>query len=451
MMALNFDEGYVAARLASSVGDSSEGVPHQGQVALVRVATRIKPIVLIRVFSNPSDTTRVHAVLIGLFGSFVNLILNSESCRATVADEFLIKSVQHWTSKRNYEAGRIAKEQETKNKKMGVIISLPVGITRTLISVVQKFVLRQNKPLRIDLPLPFIPIDVVFVSDASQIVSISTNTDVDRLHGQPTEKLPRWIRWYFSGTRFHNASHDKWFLAFEPQSESIQYQERLQVIKDRLSTGFEHSYVEQIADQLLKNVPEEEIAVTVTRMVNIRFLSSTSNASITPEVVKKARKVLKTNILDAIVPGHQKEGVSAQEATYSFCERNIESGLNVMDGTHTIGAIATPMTTAIMKLKDNPDASIEHLFTRKANCPTPTVPRVVMKETTLNGLLSYQGRPSSTIVFLSISSAAEQTSSLFFTFGSGGEYRSCAFKHFFYDFMTALQAELKARRSEVKN
>ncbi|KAL3695379.1 hypothetical protein R1sor_009455 [Riccia sorocarpa] len=322
---------------------------------------------------------------------------------------------------------------------MGVIISLPVGITRTLVSVVQKFILRQNKPLRIDLPLPFIPIDVVLVSDASQIVSINTNADVDRLHAQPTEKLPRYVRWILSATQFHIASKDEWSLPLEPDSESVQYQERLQAIKDRLSKGVEHSYVEQIADQLLKNVPEEEIAVTVTRMVNIRFLSNTSKASITPEVVKNAKNVT------ALVPGHHKEGVSAQEAAYSFCERNVESGLNVIDVTHNLRTTAISMSVAIMKLKENPDASIEHLFTRKANCPSPAVPRVVMRETTLNGLLSYPGRPSSTIVWFSINSAAEQTSSLLFTFGAGGEYRSCAFKEFFYDFMTALKAELKAR------
>ncbi|KAL3695390.1 hypothetical protein R1sor_009466 [Riccia sorocarpa] len=295
---------------------------------------------------------------------------------------------------------------------MGVIISLPVGITRTLVSVVQKFILGQNKPLRIDLPLPFIPIDVVLVSDATQIVSINTNADVDRLHAQPTEKLPRFARWYFSATQFHIASKDKWFLALEPESESVQYQQRLQALKDRLSEGVEHT-------------------------------------SITPEVVKNARNVLKRNV-SALVPGHQKEGVSAQEAAYSFCERNVESGLNVMDATHTLRTTALTMSVAIMKLKENPDVSVEHLFTRKANCPSPMVPRVVMRETTLNGLLSYPGRPSSTIVLFFINSAAEQTSSLFFTFGSGGEYRSCAFKEFFYDFMTALKAELKGRRSEVK-
>ncbi|KAL2632267.1 hypothetical protein R1flu_016953 [Riccia fluitans] len=333
---------------------------------------------------------------------------------------------------------------------MGVIISLPLGITRTLVNIVQKFVLKQNKPLRIDLPLPFIPIDVVLVSDASQIVSISTNVDVDRLHGQPTEKLPRWVRWYFSATRFHNKSHDKWFLAFEPQSESAQYKERLKLLKDKLNEGFEQSYVEKVANQILRNAPEDEIAVILTRMVTIRFMSETSEDLITADVVKKARTLLKTSILEAFGPGNQKNGVSAQEATYSFCERNVAQGENAMDATHTIGVIAASLTFAVNKLKENPDVSIDNLFTRKSNCPTPMVPRVVMRETTLNGLLSYPGRPSSTIIFLSISSAAEQTSSLFFTFGSGGEYRVCAFKQFFYDFMTALQAELKTRTSESK-
>ncbi|KAL3690217.1 hypothetical protein R1sor_016526 [Riccia sorocarpa] len=200
---------------------------------------------------------------------------------------------------------------------MGVIISLPVGITRTLVGVVQKFVLRQNKPLRIDLPLPFIPIDVIVVPDASQIVSINRDSDVNRLHAHPTESF---------------------------------------------------------------------------------------------------------------LPG--------------------------LSGT-----------SRVMTLKENVDTPIEHLFTRKVNCPTPSIPRVVTKETTLkahshheqdafcalNGLLSYPAKPASTIILLSNSSAAEQTNSLFFTFGSDGEYRVCALKDFFYNSMTALQAELKARRLAIRN
>ncbi|KAG6558085.1 hypothetical protein Mapa_000266 [Marchantia paleacea] len=330
---------------------------------------------------------------------------------------------------------------------MGVVISLPIGITRTLVGVVQKYALGQNKPLRIDLPLPFIPIDVVLVSDSAQIVSITGNPDVDRLHAQPTEKLPFWARWYFSATRFHNKRHDKWFLAFEPQSERVEYSERRKLIVDGLKTGFADADVKALADQISSNASEEAIAVTITQIVNGRFMARPGKDSIPLEHVQEARNLLQTSILDALVPGHRQAGEKAQEATYDFCSKNVRPGTNVMDAAHNVGNAANIVVSAIMTLKANLDTPIEHLFTRKGNCPTPQVPRVVMKDTTLNGLLSYPGRPSSTIILLNISQAAEQTESLFFTFGTGSEKRACAFKEFFFDFMSALQSELKSRQT----
>ncbi|KAL3690216.1 hypothetical protein R1sor_016525 [Riccia sorocarpa] len=343
------------------------------------------------------------------------------------------------------------KEKSRNRRKMGVIISLPLGITRTLVGLVQRFVLRQNKPLRIDLPLPFIPIDVVLVSDASQIVTIARDPDVDRLHAHPTEKLPSWTQWYFSGTRYYNKVHGTWFLAFSPKTESSQYDDRIKHYWDKLDQGFEEAYVKEIAGQVLRNDSEEQIALTLTRMINLRFMSEKSQDAITPEVVGTAREVLKSSLLDALQPGHQRRGVAAQKSLHSFCQRHMEEGKNASDATHNISSASTIVVDAVMTLKKNINTPIEHLFTRKANCPTPSIPRVVTKATTLNGLLSYPAKPGSTILFLSISSAAEQTSSLFFTLGSGSEYRVCAFKDFFYNFMTALQAELKARRSEIRN
>ncbi|BBN09873.1 hypothetical protein MPTK1_4g23420 [Marchantia polymorpha subsp. ruderalis] len=328
---------------------------------------------------------------------------------------------------------------------MGVIISLPIGIARTVVGALQKFVLRQNKPLRIDIPLPFIPIDVVLVTDAAQIMTLTNHPDVDHLHALPTDKLPFWSTWFFSGTRFHNKSHDKWFLAFEPQSEAAQYSERRKVFEDKLSSGFAGEDVKSLADQIASGASEEQVAVSLAQIVDARFMKSELN-SIPVEVVRETRHVLPTNLVAALVPGNQKRGVQAQEATYSFCQKNAQPGLDVMDVTHNVGSVVTIMAVAVLKLKDNLDTPIEHLFTRKSNCPTPQVPRVVMRETNLNGLLRYPGRPSSTIVMLSISSAAEQANSLFFTFGTGTEWRACPFKDFFFNFMTALQAELKTRR-----
>lgn len=70
------------------------------------------------------------------------------------------------------------------------------------------------------------------------------------------------------------------------------------------------------------------------------------------------------------------------------------------------------------------------------------VPRVALKETTLGGLLKQPAIPGHTVFFFPTGPAAEQSGSLYYTFGSGVELRSCPFLPFWKSLMTDVRASL---------
>lgn len=75
-------------------------------------------------------------------------------------------------------------------------------------------------------------------------------------------------------------------------------------------------------------------------------------------------------------------------------------------------------------------------------CASQT-PRIALKETTLGGLLQQPTVPGQTVFFFAAGAAAEQTGSLYYTFGSGVEFRSCPFLPFWKSLMTDVQASLQ--------
>lgn len=151
---------------------------------------------------------------------------------------------------------------------MGQILALPLGIMRTVIAVVNKFVLKGKSPLRIDLPFPFVPIDIVFVSDVEQIESINHAAQlVDHLHRVDTKQLPRWVQWYFSATHFHNEKRDKWFLAFESPLSCPSYAERRAMHDAWLAPEFTSDDVKSVASLLRANADKDAIAHAVAQIV----------------------------------------------------------------------------------------------------------------------------------------------------------------------------------------
>ena len=326
------------------------------------------------------------------------------------------------------------------------LLSLPFGIVRTLISVIKTLVLKQKEPLRIDLPLPFIPLDIVFVSDAQQILTVNSDPSLDHLHKIDTKNLPRWCQWYFAGTHFHNGPRDKWFLAFETET-CPSYAQRRATHDKLLASEYTDADVKQVAALIRANADEDAIADAVGQMVIGRSLLG--GTEIPQWLIKSARHFLRPQITDALVPGHYAASKKAQEDCYVWCAANgTPPGLATADTVHAFGSVLTKLASAITTLRNsNLDTPIDILFTRAKNAPTPTTPRVFLQKSTLNGILSYPSVPDKTVVLLNNAKGAEQTNDMFYTLGGGNGNRVCAFKDYFQHFMTDLQQELRSPSS----
>ncbi|KAG0618952.1 hypothetical protein M758_4G103900 [Ceratodon purpureus] len=324
------------------------------------------------------------------------------------------------------------------------LLSLPFGIVRTLISVVKTLILKNKAPLRIDLPFPFIPLDIVFISDVTQFHAATNDPSLDHLHRIPTKSLPRWAQWYFSGTHFHNAPRDKWFLAFE-STTCPAYTPRRAAHDQLLASEYTPDDVHRVAALIRANADEDAIADAVGQMVIGRSLLS--GREIPPSIIQSARHFLRPQITDALIPGHHAASKQAQEVCYQWvAATGTPPGLDTIDVVHAFGSVITKMASAITTLRNNSlDIPVETLFTRAKNAPTPTTPRIFLQKSTLNGALSYPAVPEKTVVLLNNGKAAEASGDLFFTLGAGQpRNRVCAFKDYFEHFMRDLQTELRS-------
>lgn len=88
--------------------------------------------------------------------------------------------------------------------------ALLLGTARTVASVILHFF--DQRPIRIDLPIPFFPVDVVLIKDPDQIRYITSVAD--RLDGVAFKHLQPWARTFFSTTRFHSGLDNSWFVPF---------------------------------------------------------------------------------------------------------------------------------------------------------------------------------------------------------------------------------------------
>jgi hypothetical protein len=84
-----------------------------------------------------------------------------------------------------------------------------------------------QRPVRVDLRIPFIPIDVVLISRASQIRTAIADEGVGRLHAITTPELPYWVGFVSRLTRFFatRGPDGSWFLPFE-SGETNEYKRR---------------------------------------------------------------------------------------------------------------------------------------------------------------------------------------------------------------------------------
>lgn len=174
----------------------------------------------------------------------------------------------------------------------------------------------------------------------------------------------------------------------------------------------------------------------MVQIVNQRFF----NGQIPLEITLAARATLQ-KITEAFLPWKYLQGVQSQQQIIDFCKDNLDADIHPLDVGHNIGEVVKLTAGSLKLLRDNLHRSVEDIFT--ASAPTTEVPRIAIKASTFNGMLSYPTIPGQTVLVLNIAKAAAETKDLRFTFGTGSSERSCIFKDFFTNFMKDLQYELQ--------
>ncbi len=290
-----------------------------------------------------------------------------------------------------------------------------------------------SQPRRIN--IPFI-IDLVIVTDASQIKAIETSGNVDRLHAYDTAVLPWWVKFYFQATKFHDAERDLWFCPFESTTNPT-YQPRRTYLEEKVATGYSPNDVQKIAQLLKTNADDEVLAQEMVQIVNQRFFGKEI-----PVTMTQIAKHTLQKISEAIIPTKYKRAQKSQQEIMNYCAQNLSQDVHILDIGHNIGEVVQTTTGALKVLKENLDKPVEDIFT--AHPLTPQAPRIATQASTFEGLLSSPAKPGKTVFLFKIGDAAIQTQDILFTFGTGSEERVCVFKDFFLQFMRDLQQELKS-------
>lgn len=282
--------------------------------------------------------------------------------------------------------------------------------------------------------IPFL-LDLIIVSDPEQIKKIEASGDVDRIHAYDTTALPAWVKFYFRATKFYDEKRDLWFTPFE-SATNPSYQNRRDYLQQQVDTGYTKAEVKRIAELLNQNAEDEVLAHEMVQIVNRRFFGK----EIPQQIAKTAENTVQS-FGEALSPPKYIRGKKAQEEIMNYCEHNLPQGVHILDVGHNIGEVVQTTAGALKILKANLDQPVEEIFTQHPL--TPQVPRIAIKSSTFDGLLSKPTQPGKTVIILKISKAAAQTHDISFTFGTGRAERACVFQEFFIEFMKDLQQELR--------
>lgn len=287
--------------------------------------------------------------------------------------------------------------------------------------------------------IPFL-LDIIIVSDSEQIKKIETSGDVDRLHTYDTASLPWWAKIYFRATKFHDQERDLWFCPFESTSNPT-YQPRRAYLEEKVATSYSKADVKRIAELLNKNTEDEVLAYEMVQIVNQRFFEKEI-----PLPITKASKNTVQSLGEGILPWKYIAGRKAQNQVMNYCAKNLPNDVHILDIGHNIGEVVQTTTGALRTLKNNLDKSVEEIFT--SNPLTLQTPRIAVKESNFDGLLSSPTVPGKTVFIFKIGNAAIETQDINFTFSTGSSERACVFKDFFLEFMKDLQQELRQTKSQ---
>ncbi|CAM9265978.1 unnamed protein product [Pylaiella littoralis] len=287
------------------------------------------------------------------------------------------------------------------------------------------------------LNIPFV-LDRINVTDPELIKKITVHSDIDRVHGVPTEDKPWWIKAYFPTTRFLDRD-DEMFVPLT-STRDPRYMKRRTYVTDRVEDGVDAEDVRKIAYLMHSGAPQDELERAVVNGVNRRFYGK----DVPEDVVESAGKTA-DKLADAVTSLYF-PAVHHQGKVMDFIESNNElhGGCPVADFSHHIGAavqLLTPSCQFLHKEKDRTRPILD-IFTQNDMPMTVQTPRIALRDTTLDGLLDEPAKANWTVFILQIREAAAATKDSLFTFGAGVDERQCAFKFAFQKLMADLQAEL---------
>ena len=231
-------------------------------------------------------------------------------------------------------------------------------------------------------------LDVAIVSDPDQIETIEGSGDVDRLHAYPTGELPWWVRLYFRATKFYDEVRDLWFCPFESKTNPT-YPDRRAYLEEQTAAGYSSEDVQRIAQLLRTEASDDAIAREMVQIVNKRFFGKA-----VPDDISEAAKHTVQKFSEAVLPWKYGRGVKSQKAIMDYCDRALPESVHILDVGHNIGEVMQATAVSLKVLRDNLDRSVEDIFTAQA--PTPEVPRIAIKASTLGGLLSTPTTPGTT-------------------------------------------------------
>src|SRR5262245_43122485 len=175
--------------------------------------------------------------------------------------------------------------------------------------------------------------DLVVVADPEQIRSVEHSGDVDRLHRYPTRDLPRWVRFFFRATKFHDEERDLWFCPMEPASDPS-YRPRRAYLEEKAALGYAQADVVAIADLLEAGASDDARAHAMVQVVTRRFFGR----DVPPDVTQAAKHTLQ-DLGAALFPWRHRRGVESQRRIMKFCAENLAEGTHLLDVGHNVGEV----------------------------------------------------------------------------------------------------------------
>lgn len=299
-------------------------------------------------------------------------------------------------------------------------------------------------------------LDMITVSDLQTINAILNSGDVDRVARANTKpsSLPWLFRYYFPLTRFYNPKQDGWFLPLRSREVSS-YVPCRAFLDDKFKTKRDVTEYAREAAELLcreKKATDRELSDVGIRWVWSHMVPEDHPPipdSVLKDVTMQVGPISQAFLPWKVLPAHD-----ATAAVFQFADDQLRSlGVRdelpdaaVTDTAHILFAMNLNGPPLLRALGDTPYDDLDDILIRLGL--TKNSIRVCIRAGTLGGVLpsNEPASPDSSVVLIDIAQVAKETNDSSYAFASTQD-RPCAAKHLIREFATAVQTEIKKRKS----